>query len=116
MPVVPHEVAPWSEHAVWQQMLPVHALLRHSASVVQAAPSGRRAQVVPWQRPLVQSFDPPQVLPVPQVLFNASHCGPPQSVSVSLPSFRPSAQDTHVPGLVPKQNEFAQSEFAAQCF
>jgi hypothetical protein len=64
----------------------------------------------------VQSFAPPQVLPVPQVLFAASHCGPPQSVSVSLPSFTPSVQDTQVPGLAPKQNEFVQSAFAAQCF
>jgi hypothetical protein len=64
----------------------------------------------------VQSFDPPHVLPVPQVLFDASHCGPPQSTSVSLPSFTPSEQDTHVPGLVPKQKEFAQSAFAMQCF
>jgi hypothetical protein len=93
-----------------------HAPLRQSASVLQAAPSGRRAQVVPWQRPLVQSFAPPQVLPVSHVLFNASHCGPPQSVSVSFPSFTPSVQDTHVPGLVPKQNALAQSAFAMQCF
>jgi hypothetical protein len=93
-----------------------HALLRQSESVLQAAPSGRSAQVVPWQRPLVQSLAPPQVLPVPQVLLSASHCGPPQSVSVSLPSFTPSVQDTQVPGAVPKQNELAQSAFAMQCF
>jgi hypothetical protein len=47
MPFVPHELAPWSVQAVWQQMLAAHAVLRHWALLLQAAPSGRRAQVVP---------------------------------------------------------------------
>jgi hypothetical protein len=115
------------EHA-WQ--LPLHAVLQqtplpagptqlpcaHCAAAVHDCPSGRSWQVVlPWQNPLWQSAAVPQPWLGWHVLFWASHCGPPQSVSVSLPSFVPSTHETHVPGPLPKQKLFLQSELLTQC-
>jgi hypothetical protein len=79
-------------------------------------PSGSRTQTFEEQSLLWQSAPPMQALLVPQSLFCASHCGPPQSISVSLPSLMPSWQETQVPGLLPKQKLLAQSTLAEQCF
>jgi hypothetical protein len=62
-----------------------------------------------------QSLALPHPLPTGQVFPSPSHCGPPQSTPVSLPSLTMSPQDTQVPGLVPKQRLFAQSPFTMQC-
>ena len=81
-----------------------------------ALPAGSRMHTPFEQSLLWQSAGPPQTLFVPQRLFCASHCGPPQSWSVSLPSFKPSLHEVQVPGPLPKQKLLAQSALAEQCF
>lgn len=49
------------------------------------------------QNVLAQSVLPAHPLPGPQVLPNASQVAPPQSTSVSVPSFTPSVQETQMP-------------------
>jgi hypothetical protein len=95
---------------------PTQLLFRHCALAVQLVPSGLSWHVVPMQRLLWQSPATAQVLFVPQSLFCASHCAPPQSTSVSLPSFTPSPHETHVPGPEPKQMLLVQSALVPQCF
>jgi hypothetical protein len=122
---VPHEDAPWSAQAVWQQIFVLvvpswtrQCMLVHSLSAPQVVPSPLVAHVwaVVSQKLVVQSLLPAQPTPTAHFLPAASQSAPPQSTPVSLPSFAPSMQETQVPGLDPKQRLFLQSVLFAQCF
>jgi hypothetical protein len=117
--LVAPQLPPVGLHAAVQQF-PVPAmpqtLLVHCAFPVHPVPAPLSWQVVLEQKPLWQSFAFPQPWVVAQSLLCATQVVPPQSTSVSFPSFTPSLQETHVPGPVPKQSLFVQSAFTEQCF
>jgi hypothetical protein len=115
-PVSPQDAAPESRQGVTQQMPITHAPLEHWRLPAQGPPLTWTAQTKPWQSVVAQSAPTPHPWPTGQVFPTASQLGPPQSRPVSLPSFTPSMQETHVPGLDPKQRLFAQSVFNLQCF
>jgi hypothetical protein len=93
------------EHAVSQQIWlpagPTQLPLEHCDPDVHELPLPFGAHVPPWQSPLWQSPSTTQPTPLAQRSFCASHCAPPQSLPVSLPSFTPSMHETHVPGPEP---------------
>jgi hypothetical protein len=95
LPSLPHELEPWSVHAVAQQMVPpaapaTHAPLVHCVLPVHVAPFPWRAHLSDWHRPLAQSADAAQLWFVVHVLLCPSHVAPPQSMSVSVPFWAPS--------------------------
>jgi hypothetical protein len=96
-------------HALLQQTFDTQLLLMHWAPLVQAVPFERAAHVPAVQRPETQSAFRPQCLPFAHFRLWPSHCAPPQSTSVSLPSMTESVHDTHRLGLVPKHKLFTQS-------
>jgi hypothetical protein len=102
-------------HAELQQIPPTQLPCAHCPFEAHACPSGRSTHTFPWHTPLAQSLATRHARPVAHVLPSASHTAPPQSLSVSLPSFTPSLHETQVPGLLPEQRLFAQSALAAQC-
>jgi hypothetical protein len=102
-------------HALLQQKPSTQKPLVHWLPTAQAAPFEARLQTIAAQPPAEQSAAIAHPFPRLHVLPRASQSTPPQSTSVSLPSLTPSVHETHVPGLLPKQSWWAQSELTLQC-
>jgi hypothetical protein len=102
------------EQAVSQQTPPAHRLVPggpHAALLAQSVPRSSYWQLAPpMQLPVVQSAAVVHFCPTAQGLPIASHVGPPQSSSVSVPFFTPSPHvgGWHIEGA-PEQTPFTQS-------
>src|SRR6185437_17093678 len=93
-----------------------HWPLVHCEPAVHVVPLALAPHIPDTQEALLQSVPAMHPLPTLHVLPRASQFAPPQSTSVSLPSFTPSMHETQVPGPLPKQMLFTQSPFTLQCF